>query len=70
MTACRNGVSNDRSKEPRSNTCLCLPLNPSNQAMSTVFPGAAFGLFETRVRDYAFAEAQAQLQQAAPEPTS
>jgi two-component system sensor histidine kinase/response regulator len=37
---------------------------------AAVFPGEAFDLFETRVRDYAFAEAQAQLQQAAPEPAA
>ncbi len=31
-----------------------------------LFPGDAFALFEQRVQDYAFAEAEAQLQQAAP----
>jgi len=45
-------------------------LDANRGLFAAVFPGAAFGLFETRVRDYAFAEAQAQLQKAAPEPAA
>jgi two-component system sensor histidine kinase/response regulator len=45
-------------------------LDANRGLFAAVFPGEAFGLFESRVRDYAFAEAQAQLQQAAPEPAS
>jgi two-component system sensor histidine kinase/response regulator len=41
-------------------------LHAHRALFAAILPGDAFGLFERRVRDYAFDEAQAQLQQAAP----
>jgi CheY-like chemotaxis protein len=41
-------------------------LDAHRALFAAILPGEAFGLFERRVRDYAFDEAQAQLQQAAP----
>jgi two-component system sensor histidine kinase/response regulator len=41
-------------------------LDAHRALFAAILPGDAFGLFERRVRDYAFDEAQAQLQQVAP----